>query len=86
MDELIPNHDIWVSPNPFDHSTLIVFDNADQEAYTLSIYDLLGHKVKVHNSIKASSFTLFKNDLPAGIYCIVLSGAKRTYWDKIVIE
>ena len=85
-DGLIPNHDIRVSPNPFDHSTLIVFDNADQEEYALSIYDLLGHKVKVHNGIQTSSFTLFKDDLPAGIYCIVLRGSKRSYWDKIVIE
>jgi PKD repeat protein len=78
--------ELSVVPNPFDHSTTVLFENTNNDIFQLSIYDLLGNKVRNQNQIRSDRAVVKKGNLSPGIYCIVLSSGKVTLWERIVIE
>ena len=77
---------LLVIPNPFDHTATVYFDNTDNDAFQLTIYDLLGNKVRQKISITSDRIVIRKDNLSPGIYCIVLTNGQHTYRERIVVE
>jgi hypothetical protein len=76
---------IMVYPNPFSHSTTLLFPNAEKKEYRLMIMDLSGKVVRSVDRITTSSITLNRETLEKGLYLIELRG-EHTYRGRIVIE
>jgi hypothetical protein len=74
-----------IFPNPFTNSTIIAFDNPNNCNYSLNIYSSTGKLVQKINNIQGNKFVINRNNLPAGIYFIVLKGDK-TYKEKVIIK
>lgn len=63
-------------PNPFTHTTVLEFDNANNSTYTLTISDMTGKIVRQITDIKGNSISIERNNLPSGIYYATLVNAK----------
>jgi predicted outer membrane repeat protein len=63
-------------PNPFNSSAKIQF-NSSINNIALSIYDLFGQEIKTINSISEPTFTLYRDNLPNGIYLLKISQENR---------
>jgi PKD repeat protein len=74
-----------IYPNPFSSSTLISFDNPDNDVHTLRIRDQKGKVVEEIDNIRGSAVELGRNNLPSGIYYIELRG-KTAQHAKILIR
>jgi len=69
-------------PNPFSSSTII--DLPSFEPYTLSIYDVLGNKVREE---QVSGTTIIeRGDLIKGLYIIEVRSESKTYEGKLMVE
>lgn len=82
--ETFSENNIQVYPNPFEHSSTILFENPDGEPYDLYIITLEGKTTRIINTIRTSEYVLQKGDLKEGIYFIELRGTK-IYRAKIII-
>ena len=82
--ETFSENTIQVYPNPFEHSSTILFENPDGQSYDLYIITLEGKTIRIINSIGTSEYVLQKGDLKEGIYFIELRGTK-IYRTKIII-
>ena len=69
-------------PNPFSYSTTIELPSF--EPYTLSIYDILGNKVREEQV--SGKTVIERGDLTKGIYIIEVSSASHTYEGKLFVE
>lgn len=63
-------------PNPFTNTTMIEFDNTNNDIYTLTITDITGRTVRQINSIKGNSILVERNNMASGIYYATLSNTK----------
>ena len=81
-----PNVRLLVIPNPFDHSATVYFDNTDNDVFQLTIYDLLGNKVREKISITSDHILIRKDNMSPGIYCLVLANGQHTFRERIVVE
>ena len=72
-------------PNPFNHSTTILFSNPAGKPFRLILTDLSGKVCRTVDGITTSEYVLKKDDLKSGLYFIELRGPK-IYRGKIVIE
>ncbi|MFC2113422.1 T9SS type A sorting domain-containing protein, partial [Bacteroidota bacterium] len=79
------SEDMFIYPNPFNHSTTITFPNQSNELYRLVLTDLSGKVCRMVDGITTSEYVLEKGDLKNGLYFIELRGPKL-YRGKIVIE
>lgn len=83
--ESIQTSTLNIQPNPFSSTTIISFDNPDNELYTLRIIDLNGKLIKEIDNIRGSSIELSRSNLSSGIYFLELRG-KRTLRAKMLIQ
>jgi hypothetical protein len=74
-----------IYPNPFDETTLIRFNNPEEEPYRLILTDLSGKVYRIVDNIMVSEYILEKRDLNTGFYFVELRGTK-VYRGKILIE
>ncbi len=81
----IDKSNLSIFPNPFTNNTVITFDNPDNSNYSLNIYNSVGKLVQSTNNIYDSKVVINRNNLPAGIYLIVLKGDK-IYKEKVIIK
>ncbi len=76
-------------PNPFNPSTTISFNIATSGNYKLTVYNMLGQKVKTLINEELSSgfqkITLDANNLPSGIYFYSLSGENVKITKKMAL-
>jgi len=75
---------INIYPNPFSFETTIKSDRFLKDA-TIIVYNSHGQIVKEINNISGLSTTLFRNDLPCGLYFLLLREADKMFVKKIVI-
>ena len=71
IDEPGTNNLITVFPNPMSESALIEVNPAkDLEHAVLSMYNMLGEKIKANYSIKTNGIEIYRGTLPEGVYLI----------------
>jgi hypothetical protein len=75
---------ISVYPNPFCSETTLQSDKVFKDA-TLTIYNLYGQTVKQIKNISGQTITLYRDNLPGGLYFINLTQGNKTFTDKLVI-
>lgn len=77
-----------ISPNPFNQSGELVFENKSKENFTLKIFDLTGTEQRKDVNIISGSFSIEKQNLSAGIYFYDLRNESGTitYKGKFVIN
>jgi hypothetical protein len=78
--------DLQVYPNPFSSLTTISFNNDKLENYSLSIYNILGAKVKYEENILAEKYILEKGNLKSGIYNLELRSESKSYYIKMIVQ
>ena len=66
------NDFIKIYPNPFFTQTVLQADNPLKNA-TLTVYDCIGQSVKQINNISGKTVTLFRDNLPSGLYFVRLT-------------
>jgi hypothetical protein len=72
-------------PNPATESTLIRFAS-QTETYSLSVMDVLGKRLNQVNSVRGT-FTVYRENLKAGIYIVQVSDSKgRTSTQKLIFN
>ena len=74
-----------VYPNPIITSATIIYPDFIGIPYDFILSDLKGNQIKIINNIKTASFKFERENLPAGIYLIRLSG-KDKYFGKLIIN
>jgi len=75
---------INIYPNPFSFETTIKSDRFLKDA-TIIVYNSHGQIVKEINNISGLSTTLFRENLPCGLYFLLLREADKMFVKKIVI-
>ena len=86
IDEHTNNSIIHIYPNPFSYSTTLQTNVSFHHA-TLTIYNCFGMKIKETKNISGNSFTLFRENLPNGIYFVSLIDVKGLfYFRKMIIS
>lgn len=72
-------------PNPFSNETTLQTDKIINNA-TLSVYNFSGQRVKEIKNISGQRITLFRDELPAGLYFIYITEDNKIIKsDKLVI-
>jgi hypothetical protein len=72
------------SPNPFNTQTIVYTQEPLQNA-TLSMYNLFGQKVKEISHLVGQSITIFRDNLPAGLYSIQVTEKNEVMEMKVLI-
>ena len=81
LEKGFKNKKLTPYPNPFSTSTTIEFPS---EPLTLSLYDVLGNKVREEKVFGTS--TIEKGNLKKGVYIIVVRSRSTTYKAKLFLE
>ncbi|KPK82799.1 MAG: hypothetical protein AMS27_13945 [Bacteroides sp. SM23_62_1] len=74
-----------IVPNPFNESTILIFDNPEGHPYTLYIIDLSGKICRIVENITASEYVLKREVLKEGFYFLELRGPELLR-GRMVIE
>ena len=83
-DNQLQEH-IAVYPNPFSTQTMLQANSVFKDA-SLFVYNSLGKRVKQFTHISGQAFTLYRDNLPCGIYFLELTQDNKTYMtDKLII-
>lgn len=64
----------YVSPNPWQTTTTLYFENRGEGPVRVEISDLTGKSLKTYGPLSDDHFVLEREDLPAGIYLISVEG------------
>ena len=84
IDELQSEINMTVSPNPFATQTTITFIE-EQKNTTLTLMNIAGKTVKSF-TFSGNQLTIEKNDLPAGLYFLLINDKKSKIVKKIIIQ
>jgi len=80
---------LTVSPNPATQQTVIQFSTADQQTYSLDVYNLLGMKcATLDRGMNSGNHTVRYNisNLPSGLYLLKLSVDGKVTTQKLVVQ
>jgi hypothetical protein len=77
---------VSVFPNPFEYSTIIEFENKQNDHYTFTLYNSLGDIVRKTDNITTNVFKLERNQLKSGIYFFTLSSNQHNNTGKLIIQ
>ena len=83
--EDIEEYGLRIYPNPFNNKTTIEFPNPQRERYHLFLLTLTGKIVRHEYNLIEGRYELDREDLPAGVYVLVVEG-RQVYRGKIIIE
>ncbi|MCF8371617.1 MAG: T9SS type A sorting domain-containing protein [Bacteroidales bacterium] len=85
VEENFTANDISVYPNPFYWETTLHSDKVLSDA-TLTVYNLSGQQVRQIKYISGHTISLFRDNLPSGLYFVCLTEENNTFKvDKLVI-
>jgi len=62
------NDGVKIYPNPFTDHTTMIFDNPNNQNYTLTIFNAQGFIVRKSTDITSNRLRIERNDLPSGFY------------------
>jgi hypothetical protein len=85
IEENNTSYQISISPNPFSWQAALSTDYPLRNA-TITIYNCYGQKVKTIKNIMESPVILFRDNLPSGIYFLVIDSDKNPVLQKFVLE
>ena len=74
-----------IYPNPFTHSTTIVFPNPEGTGYQLIVRDLSGKVVRMEAPVTNSKHELDRGNLEKGLYLLELRG-DRIFRGRMVVD
>jgi len=84
--EIITNQ-VVVFPNPMNNSSLIKFNNLNQEEYELKLFDFFGQVVRTIKCISNGEIVINKRNLNSGIYFFHLSNNFKVHYSgKLLIN
>jgi hypothetical protein len=76
-------------PNPFNGEAIIEFSLPREEDINLSVYDILGRKIKevINNKLKAGNYkeNINLDNVSSGVYFCVLQGEKTKITRKMML-
>ncbi len=78
--------DVKVVPNPFNQSARILFNNVKHENFTIQLIDFTGRLVRTYQNITDSELTIWRGNLPAGVYTCKVSTSNGWGITRLVIE
>lgn len=78
--------DVSVYPNPANQNITISLENADEENYSVEMYNCIGSLVMKTNIIPGSSNNISTSDLPNGIYFLNVTSGDTRISKKIIIR
>jgi hypothetical protein len=78
------NDQLGIFPNPFSSQTTLKTGKPLNNA-TLTVVDCSGQTVKQLHGISGQTFTLSRDDLPAGLYFVRLTEENTTYTNKLIV-
>jgi hypothetical protein len=85
INELVLKTSTIVFPNPFSSSTILHADNIFKNL-TLTIHNSIGQQVKQLNNVSGQTVTLYRENLPSGLYILRLTqDNKLIYINKLII-
>ena len=76
---------VTVFPNPFSETTTIKFYNPERSNFKLSVYNLIGNKVKEIDNIHSDNINISSDKLMPGIYTVELKSKQSQYQTKLLI-
>ena len=78
--------EIRIFPNPFSTQTTLEVDKNFKGA-TLSVFNTFGQQVKQIKNISGQTITLYRDNLPSGMYILRMTQDNKTFiTDKLVIK
>jgi hypothetical protein len=76
-----------LSPNPFNYSTTLTFNNLDNEKYTLTIFNSQGKQVRSQAGMTSDKAIIERGNLPQGIYFFRIFSKEGFFaGDKFIID
>jgi hypothetical protein len=87
VNEIKNKINVSINPNPFKNSSILEFENPNNESFTFKLFGVDGHLIKTISDIKSNKIKIEKEYLPAGLYIYQLrnkEGIGQT--GKLVIE
>ncbi len=79
------NYSAKIYPNPFSTKTILQTDIFFKDA-SLTVYNSFGQQVKQITNISGQTITLYRDDLPSGIYFILLMQNNKIFTtEKLII-
>ncbi len=76
---------VKITPNPMHTYTTIHYYLPEESSVNLKVVNSIGEVVQEAKNIP-SGYQLYRNQLPAGNYLIILSGSKNIYTQKLIIK
>lgn len=73
---------VQLAPNPFNNSTLLIFEAGVQ---TFRVFDMSGRLVR-KETITSKEHRFYRNDLPVGMYYLEVQGPNTMYRTKLMIK
>jgi hypothetical protein len=84
--EHIGKRNVKVTPNPFTESTVLEFDNKNNEALILLLYDITGKVVREYKEIRGNKVIIRRKNLIAGTYYYQLKGEQGSNAGQFMVE
>ena len=86
--DVLSDMEQWIDvfPNPFSKQVNITFNNTEAQPHCLLLYNMMGHKLREINGIKANRIVLDREELNSGIYFVVIEGPGQRMRMKLVVE
>ena len=86
IDEYSNLDNVQIYPNPFfDKTRIYMPDEVVDGDYTIRLTDLSGKRIILDEKIKTNVYTLYRNNLPNGIYFVEIRGDKL-YRKKLIVN
>jgi hypothetical protein len=73
-------------PNPFHQNATLKFENAERDAYILTLYNRLGQAVRIIPAIADERIQIERKDLPDGLYFYQMRSADKSFSGKLIIN
>ena len=86
MEEFAGESQMTIAPNPFSSTTVINFENASRNIFTLKIYDLTGQLVLTRNNIQESQISIDGSSMTRGTYLVELQSNNLTLYGKLMLD
>jgi hypothetical protein len=77
---------VIIYPNPFKGQTRVVWSNPDLESYSIKVFDATGRLVLFEPQVSQTSYDLYQNNLPSGVYAIEITNGERLLKTDFIIE
>jgi hypothetical protein len=84
IDEILPEHSFFISPNPTRSTFTISLNNQPLNNSQLTIFDVTGRVV--HEQKINSKHSTINCQLSAGVYFVRVEAGERLYQQKLVVE